>query len=118
MPKPHILLSVTAPALFGRPPKPGLARRRLALPAIRQLPNSTSVTSLGLDAGALDGGADSHAAQIVRGEGENRPGSAHGVRAAPTMTMGSDIFSFQAVKWGNRGLGRSDSGRQGPAHRA
>ena len=49
MPEPHILDSVTAPALLGSPPLKAACRAGAwPWPAIRQLPNSTSVTSSGL----------------------------------------------------------------------
>jgi hypothetical protein len=49
MPEPHILDKVTAPALIGKPPLNAACRAGAwPWPAIRQLPNSTSVTSAGL----------------------------------------------------------------------
>ena len=48
MPEPHILDSVTAPALMGKPPLNAAWRAGAwPWPAIRQLPNSTSLTSSG-----------------------------------------------------------------------
>jgi len=69
MPEPHILLSVTAPALLGRPPLNAAWRAGAwPWPAIRQLPKMTSVTSSGLIAGALDSGLDGSTAQVVGGK--------------------------------------------------
>ena len=93
MPEPHILLIVTAPAESGRP-----ARRRAwragawPWPAIRQLPISTSSTAspgtpARSTAALMATAPSSQAARPARSP--SRPPM--GVRAAETMTMGSDM---------------------------
>jgi len=92
MPEPHILDRVTAPADKGSPPLMAAWRAGAwPWPAIRQLPNNTSSTSSGLTPARCTAAwiatpprscADSAAKSLW-----NEP---MGVRAAPTMTMGSD----------------------------
>ena len=95
MPEPHILDSVTAPALLGRPPLNAAWRAGAwPWPAIRQLPNSTSPTA------SPEIPARSTAALIAApprscaASEEKSPWKAPmGVRAEPTITMESDMAS-------------------------
>jgi hypothetical protein len=101
MPEPHILDSVTAPALLGQAAlEAGLPRRRLALAGHQAVAEQHFADGVGRDAGALDGGLDGGAAQVVRGQVVKSPWKPPmGVRAAPTMTMDSlrrhDCVSFR-----------------------
>jgi hypothetical protein len=71
----------------------GLAGRRLALARHQAVAEIDVLDQLAVDAGALDGGLDRDGAQVVRGLAEKSPWKAPiGVRAAPTMTIGSFIF--------------------------
>jgi hypothetical protein len=101
MPLPHILVSVTAPVLSGRPAR-RMAWRAGAWPwpAIRQLPNSTSSTaSPGTPARAtaawMATAPSSQAARLAKSP--SRPPM--GVRAADTMTMGSDMVGSSVDRW-------------------
>ena len=91
MPLPHILLSVTAPALCGRPAFSAAWRAGAwPWPAIRQLPNSTSSTAspgtrARSTAALMATPPSSQAARAAKSP--SRPPM--GVRAAETMTMGS-----------------------------
>ena len=107
MPLPHILVSVTAPVLSGRPAR-RIAWRAGAWPwpAIRQLPSSTSSTaSPGTPArstAALTATAPSSQA-ASDAKSPSRPPM--GVRAAETMTMESAMVSSL------NGSGRHCAGR-------
>ncbi len=109
MPEPHILLIVTAPVESGRPAL-RIAWRAGAWPwpAIRQLPNSTSSTaSPGTPArstAALIATAPS--SQACRpAKSPSRPPI--GVRAAETMTMGSDMAGLLSCQLARIGEPRS-----------
>jgi hypothetical protein len=95
MPLPHILLSVTAPALCGSPAFSAAWRAGAwPWPAIRQLPSSTSSTaSPGTPARSTAAfTATAPSSQAARpAKSPSRP--AMGVRAAETMTMESDMGS-------------------------
>jgi len=67
-----------------------LARRRLALPGHKAVAEQHFIHFLGRDAGARHGRLDRGGAEIVRGQArEIAMNAPMGVRAAPTMTMGS-----------------------------
>ena len=93
MPEPHILDSVTAPALMGSPPLSAACRAGAwPCPAIRQLPNSTSPTRAGAtperSMAALMAAPPRSWAESEAKSPWNAP---MGVRAAPTMTIESAI---------------------------
>src|SRR3954471_23347332 len=106
MPEPHILDSVTAPALLGRPPLNAAWRAGAwPWPAIRQLPNSTSPTaSAGMPArstAALMAAPPRSCAERVEKSPWNAP---IGVRAALTMTTASAMV----CSFGDHGKGVVD----------
>ena len=69
MPEPHILLMVVQPADERQAgAERGLARRRLSLPGGQHAAHDDFLDLVGLDAGALDRGADRGSAELVRGE--------------------------------------------------
>jgi hypothetical protein len=93
MPEPHILLTVVAPTAKGRPGADGcLAGRRLALrPAGSTQPNTVSSMSAGVTPLRSSAALDRGRAQFGRGGLSLRSPwkPPIGVRAEPTMTMGS-----------------------------
>ena len=91
MPEPHILDSVTAPALLGRPPlKAAWRAGAWPWPAIRQLPNSTSPTaSAGMPARSTAALMAAPPRSCADSEEKSPWKPPMGVRAAPTMTMES-----------------------------
>src|SRR6476661_7759228 len=115
MPEPHILESVTAPALLGRPPLNAAWRAGAwPCPAIRQLPNSTSPTaSAGMPArstAALIAAPPRSCAERVEKSPWNAP---IGVRAALTMTTASAMV----CSFGDHGKGMVDGAASlGAAH--
>jgi len=93
MPEPHILDRVTAPALAGKPPlKAAWRAGAWPWPAIKQLPMSTSVTSIGsmparAKAAEMATPPKSWALRLAKSPWK----LPMGVRAALTMTMDSDM---------------------------
>src|SRR3954470_20358576 len=105
MPEPHILDSVTAPAPLGSPPLNAAWRAGAwPWPAIRQLPNSTSPTESGETPARSTAALMAAPPRSCADSAEKSPWNAPmGVRAAPTMTMDSDMensFSAGGCGWG------------------
>src|SRR6218665_2501928 len=100
MPEPHILLSVTAPALSGSPPLNAAWRAGAwPWPAIRQLPINTSPTVSGARPARASAARMATPPRSWAARSAKSPcNDPMGVRAAPTMTMGS---------WGDAGIGCS-----------
>ena len=93
MPEPHILLSVTAPALCARPALSAAWRAGAwPWPAIRQLPISTSSTASGARPARSTAAWMATPPSSAAGSAAKSPSRPPmGVRAAETMTMGSDM---------------------------
>src|SRR5205085_282619 len=94
MPEPHILDSVTAPALLGSPALNAAWRAGAwPWPAMRQLPNSTSPTeSAGMPARSTAALIAAPPRSWAASEAKSPWKPPMGVRAAPTMTMDSAMM--------------------------
>ena len=99
MPEPQTLLMVVAPVGVRQAGAArGLARRRLALAGRQHVAHEHLVDPLGRQFGALQRGADRVRAELVGAERRQSPMKRpSGVRAAETMTTGSEAAAMAVL---------------------